>query len=201
MYGAGFGSSSRLYEAAAAELGMTPARWKSGGAGERIGFAVRPSPLGLLLVAATERGIAFLGLGEHEQRLERELREELPKAVLVRDDGGLGGFVEPVLKHLAGKLPHVDLPLDVRATAFQRRVWQELRKIPLGTTTTYKRIAEALGRPTAARAVARAVATNPVSVLIPCHRVIRGDGNLGGYRWGLERKERLLDREKREAAT
>ncbi|MBI1777646.1 MAG: bifunctional DNA-binding transcriptional regulator/O6-methylguanine-DNA methyltransferase Ada [Proteobacteria bacterium] len=198
LYGAGYGSSSRLYEKSGASLGMTPARYRQGGAGERVTYAIVASQLGRLLVAATARGVAMVALGESDRRLEAELAAELPGALLARDDSGLGAWVGPLVKHLAGKLPHLDLPVDVRATAFQRQVWEALRTIPTGTTTTYRDLARQIGQPSAARAVARACATNPVAVVVPCHRVVRGDGALGGYRWGMERKQALLEREKRE---
>jgi AraC family transcriptional regulator of adaptative response/methylated-DNA-[protein]-cysteine methyltransferase len=195
LYEAGYGSSSRLYERAAAQLGMTPATYQRGGRDMRIGYTVVPCPLGRLLLAGTERGISAVYLGDDDTKLESALRREYPAAEVVREDGRLGPWVEEVVTHLRGEQPHLDLPLDVQATAFQWRVWQELRAIPYGSTRTYAEVARALGRPTAARAVARACATNPVSVVIPCHRVVREDGGLGGYRWGLERKQDLLDRE------
>lgn len=200
MYGAGYGSASRLYENARAELGMTPARYKKGGVGEAVRFAIRRSPLDLLLVAATERGVCMIALGDDEGRLARELRTEFPGADLARDEAGLGAYVEPIVRHLSGKLPHLALPTDVRATAFQRRVWQELQRIPAGRTASYKDIAQRIGNPKAVRAVARACATNPVPLIVPCHRVVRADGDLGGYRWGAKRKQALLARERGEAA-
>jgi len=198
LYDAGFGSSSRLYERAPSHLGMTPATYRQGGAGMRIHYTITDSPLGRLLVAATERGISALYLGESDVRLESALRKEYPRAEISDDEAGakrLRGWLETVLQHLRGKEPHLDLPTDVQATAFQRRVWEELRRIPYGSTRTYTEIAHALGKPTAIRAVARACATNPVSVVVPCHRVVRQDGSLAGYRWGIERKRRLLEHE------
>jgi AraC family transcriptional regulator of adaptative response/methylated-DNA-[protein]-cysteine methyltransferase len=159
-------------------------------------YTVVACPLGRLLLAGTDRGISALYLGDADGPLEAALPREYPSATITRDDGGLRPWVAAVLDHLRGQRPHLDLPLDVQATAFQWRVWQELRAIPYGSTRTYHEIAEALGQPTAARAVARACATNPVSVVVPCHRVVRGDGGLGGYRWGLGRKQKLLDRER-----
>jgi AraC family transcriptional regulator of adaptative response/methylated-DNA-[protein]-cysteine methyltransferase len=196
MYEAGYGSSSRLYERASAQLGMTPATYRRGGRGMSIRYAVVDTPLGRLLLGATERGLSAVYLGDADAPLEAALRREYPEAEVVRDDAGLGGWLADLLEHLAGRRPHLELPLDVQATAFQRRVWQELQAIPYGATRTYREIAERIGRPTAARAVARACATNPVSVVVPCHRVVREDGGLGGYRWGLERKQKLLDQEK-----
>jgi len=195
LYEAGYGASSRLYERAPAELGMTPASYARGGKGARMAFTVAASPLGRLLVAATERGVSFLALGDDERKLENELRAEFPEAEIRRDDAVLGDWVARVVGHLEGRLPHLDLPLDVRATAFQRRVWAELVRIPQGVTRSYGEIAARLGKPKARRAVGRACATNPVSIAIPCHRAVREDGGLGGYRWGLARKRALLEAE------
>ncbi|MBI4276903.1 MAG: bifunctional DNA-binding transcriptional regulator/O6-methylguanine-DNA methyltransferase Ada [Armatimonadetes bacterium] len=196
QYAAGYGSSSRLYERAHAQLGMTPATYRRRGHGVRVGYTIVESALGRLLVAATGRGVCFISLGDSDAALETALVAEYPGAEIRRDESGLTPWVGAVVGYLGGQTPHLDLPLDVRATAFQWRVWQELRTIPTGTTRTYGEIARALGRPTAARAVARAVATNPVAVVIPCHRVVREDGGLGGYRWGVERKRTLLARER-----
>src|SRR3984885_4368279 len=195
LYDAGFGSSSRLYEPAPAQLGMTPATYRHGGAGMKIRYTIVSSPLGRLLVGATERGISALYLGKDDGSLENSLRKEYPRAEIRRDRNGLEGWVGKILAHVRGREPNLDLPTDVQATAFQRRVWEELRKIPYGTTRTYSQVARAIGKPTAIRAVARACATNPVSVVVPCHRVLREDGNLAGYRWGLERKQALLEHE------
>jgi AraC family transcriptional regulator, regulatory protein of adaptative response / methylated-DNA-[protein]-cysteine methyltransferase len=195
LYDAGFGSSSRLYERAPAQLGMTPATYRQGGAGMQINYTIVNSPLGRLLVGATTRGISALYLGKGDAALETALRKEYPRAEIARDRNGLEGWVGKILEHLRGREPNLDLPTDVQATAFQRRVWEELRKIPYGTTRTYSQVARAIGKPKAIRAVARACATNPVSVVVPCHRVVRQDGNLAGYRWGLERKLALLKRE------
>jgi len=195
LYDAGFGSSSRLYERAPAHLGMTPATYRQGGAGMKIHYTIVASPLGRLLVGATNRGISALYLGKDDGPLESSLRKEYPRAEIQRDRNGLEGWVGKILEHLRGREPNLDLPTDVQATAFQRRVWEELRKIPYGTTRTYSQVARAIGKPKAIRAVARACATNPVSVVVPCHRVVREDGNLAGYRWGLERKLALLEHE------
>ena len=199
LYDAGFGSSSRLYERAPSQLGMTPAAYRQGGAGMNIHFTTVDSPLGRLLVAATGRGISALYLGETDARLEAALRTEYPRAEIRRDRNGLEGWLKKILLHLRGSEPHLDLPTDVQATAFQRRVWEELRRIPYGSTRTYSQVARAIGRPSAVRAVARACATNPVSVVVPCHRVVREDGNLAGYRWGLPRKRALLEHESSQA--
>jgi AraC family transcriptional regulator, regulatory protein of adaptative response / methylated-DNA-[protein]-cysteine methyltransferase len=208
LYEAGYGSSSRLYERAPSHLGMTPAAYGRGGAGMQIHYAIVGSPLGRLLVGATDRGISALYLGESDGTLRAALRKEYPSADLFADGpgqgtkgpegsrrGSLGEWVGKILAHLRGQEPHLDLPTDVQATAFQRRVWEELRKIPYGATKTYTEVARAIGRPAAIRAVARACATNPVSVVVPCHRVVRQDGNLAGYRWGINRKRALLEKE------
>jgi AraC family transcriptional regulator of adaptative response/methylated-DNA-[protein]-cysteine methyltransferase len=200
LYGAGYGAPSRLYERAPGELGMTPASYARGGKGAAMRFAIVDSPLGRLLVAATATGISFLAFGDDDAALEAELRDEFPLAEIERDEEVLGAWTAAVLAHLEGAAPHVGLPLDVRATAFQRRVWSELLKIPVGATLTYSQIAGRLGKPKAQRAVGRACATNPVSLLIPCHRAIREDGGLGGYRWGLDRKQRLIESERARAA-
>ena len=195
-YGAGYGSASRVYERAQHDLGMTPASYARGGKGARIAFAIVDSPLGRLLVAATGKGICFLCVGDDDGALEAAVREEFPQAEsLQRDDAALGPAIDAVVAYLEGEVPHIDLPLDVRATAFQRRVWNELGAIPYGETRTYSEIARALGVPKGQRAVGRACATNPVSLLIPCHRALREDGSLGGYRWGLSRKRALLRHE------
>ncbi len=195
LYDAGFGSSSRLYERAPSQLGMTPATYRQGGAGMKINYTVVSSPLGRLLVGATTRGVSALYLGKEDTALEAALQKEYPRAEIHRDRNGLEGWVSKILEHLRGREPNLDLPTDVQATAFQRRVWEELRKIPYGSTRTYSEVAQAIGKPRAIRAVARACATNPVSVVVPCHRVVRQDGNLAGYRWGLDRKRSLLEHE------
>ena len=200
LYGAGYGSSSRLYERAPGQLGMTPATYRKGGAGASMRYAIIDSALGRLLVAATDRGLSFVGFGETDADLEAEMRDEFPAAEIARDDEALGGLVGPLVASLAGQSAALDLPLDVQATAFQRRVWEALRAIPLGEVRSYREVAESLGQPGAARAVGNACAHNPVPLVIPCHRVVRGDGGLGGYRWGPGRKETLLAHERRMAA-
>lgn len=195
LYEAGYGSSRGLYERASTHLGMTPNTYRRGGVGMTLRFTLTDCPLGRLLLAATERGVSAVYLGDRDPELEAALKKEYPAAAIGRDDEVLRDWLETLLEHLRGRQPHLDLPLDVQATAFQWRVWQELQRIPYGTTKSYSAIAAALGQPEAARAVARACATNPVSVIIPCHRVVREDGDLGGYRWGLARKRALLDRE------
>jgi AraC family transcriptional regulator of adaptative response/methylated-DNA-[protein]-cysteine methyltransferase len=196
LYETGYGSSSRVYERSNAQLGMTPATYRKGGKGMRIGYSIAKSPLGKVLVAATERGVSAVYLGDSENKLITELREEYPRAEISPAADVFGRWVREIMQRIEGKEPHFDLPLDLQATAFQRRVWQELQRIPRGATRTYSEVARALGRPRAVRAVARACATNPVSIVVPCHRVIREDGNLAGYRWGLSRKEQLLARER-----
>jgi AraC family transcriptional regulator of adaptative response/methylated-DNA-[protein]-cysteine methyltransferase len=194
LYAAGYSSTSRVYERAHAHLGMTPASYSRGGRGARIHYAVVPCPLGRLLVAATERGICRIAMGADDRSLERALRSEFPAAQIVADRGALTHALEALGGYWDGT-PRLDLPLDVRATAFQRVVWEALRKIPYGATRSYRAVAQAIGKPTAARAVARACATNPAALVVPCHRVVRETGELGGYRWGIERKRALIERE------
>jgi AraC family transcriptional regulator of adaptative response/methylated-DNA-[protein]-cysteine methyltransferase len=196
LYDAGYGSSSRLYERADTAFGMTPATYRRGGVGARIDFTIASSPLGRLLLAATARGVCRVMIGDDDGQLESDLRGEYPRAQIRRNDRILSKQVHELLEHLRGRSPHPDLPIDVRATAFQWRVWRQLRAIPYGETRTYQEVAAAIGKPTATRAVARACATNPVALLIPCHRVVRTDGSMGGYRWGIERKEKLIASEK-----
>ena len=203
-YSAGYGSSSRLYEKAVAQLGMTPATYRKGGAGVDIRYVVAESALGGTLVAATGKGICSVKIGDDPGVLIAELRQEFPEANLLRvDAGGVGeehadlrAWVVALLDYLDGRDMEIDLPMDVLATAFQWQVWRHLQQIPAGETRTYQEMAEALGKPTASRAVGRACATNPVAPIIPCHRAVRKDGGLAGYRWGLHRKEALLEMEK-----
>ncbi len=196
-YGAGYGSSSRVYEGAARRFGMTPASYAKGGAGVEIAYSLAATPLGLLLVAATAKGICLLVIGESEAEVTELLRAEFPKAAkLERDDLWLKPAIDEVVDYLAGTIPHPELPLDVRATAFQRQVWEQLLAIPPGETRSYGEVAEAAGAPRAARAVGTACARNPVALLVPCHRVTRGDGDMGAYRYGKERKAWLLAQEK-----
>jgi AraC family transcriptional regulator of adaptative response/methylated-DNA-[protein]-cysteine methyltransferase len=199
LYDAGFGSPSRLYEKAGQQLGMTPGAYRRGGAGMTIQFAIVASPLGRLLVAATSRGLCAVRFGENATELERELREEFPAAEIHRDDESLQAYLQPLLAHLQGENVTMNLPLDVRATAFQKKVWDALREIPLGQTRSYSEVARAIGDPKAVRAVATACASNPVALAVPCHRVVRSDGELAGYRWGIERKKKLLEQERRQS--
>jgi AraC family transcriptional regulator of adaptative response/methylated-DNA-[protein]-cysteine methyltransferase len=196
LYESGFNSSSRLYEHASAELGMTPATYSRGGRGVNINYTIVASPLGRLLVATTERGVCAVRMGDNDQKLERELHEEFPHAEINHADTALREPVEKILAHLAHHEPRLDLPLDIRATAFQLRVWQKLRESPYGRTVSYGDVAKSLGNPGAVRAVGRACATNPVALVIPCHRVVKEDKSLGGYRWGLDRKKTLLEAER-----
>ena len=196
MYDAGYGSSSRLYERAGAELGMTPATYSRAGHEMVIDYATAKSPLGYLLVAATSKGICAVRLGDTAEALEADLRSEYAAAQIRKSDGPLDDALKQILDHLNGKQPNLALPLDIRATAFQRQVWQALQSIPYGATRSYSDVAKSIGRPQAVRAVARACASNPVALVIPCHRVIREDKSMGGYRWGLGRKEALLEKEK-----
>lgn len=196
IYEAGFGSASQLYAQSDGKLGMTPGSWRDGGAGVRVRFATAECPVGRALVAATDRGVASVLLGDSDAELEAELRRELPRASLEPAGSALRGWVEEVLRRVAGDDPGRELPLDTPGTDFQRRVWAALGEIPPGETRSYGELAAELGRPGAARAVARACAANRLAVVVPCHRVLRADRELGGYRWGLERKRRLLDRER-----
>ena len=193
LYGAGYQSGSRLYENAHAKLGMTPATYRRSGAGMQIGFTIAASPIGRMLVAETERGVCSICFGDSDDALEQALRAEFSAAEIAPAPGR---HIQAILKHLKGEQRSLALPLDIQATAFQRRVWEELQRIPYAETRSYSQIASQLGRPAAARAVARACATNPVAIAIPCHRVVRGDGSLSGYRWGIERKRALLDKER-----
>lgn len=196
MYDAGYGSSSRLYEKSDAELGMTPASYARGGRGAKINYTTVACELGRLLVAATARGLCAVRLGDSDAELEAALREEFPEAKIEKDSASLGAYVEAILQHLAGEESGLRLPLDVRATAFQRRVWSYLQSIPYGEVQSYGEVAARLGQPSAVRAVARACATNGLALVIPCHRVVRSGGEAGGYRWGIERKHALIKRER-----
>jgi len=195
IYGAGFGSSSRAYAAAPAALGMTPARRRQGGKGIAIRFATAATPLGWVLVAASERGICAAELGDEPAALEAGLRARFPAASITAAGPELRDWAERILRFIATPDHAPDLPLDIRGTAFQARVWRALQRIPPGRTATYAEIAAAVGQPRAVRAVGRACATNPLMLLVPCHRVVRADGNLGGYRGGIARKRELLARE------
>ncbi|HEX2891664.1 bifunctional DNA-binding transcriptional regulator/O6-methylguanine-DNA methyltransferase Ada [Vineibacter terrae] len=204
LYGAGYGSSSRVYENADKVLGMTPATYRKGGAGARIAYAIADSDHGRVLVGATHKGIAAVYLGDNDTKLADDLHRDFPAAEIVRDNDALEPRVKAVLARLDGRKPSaidaVDLPLDIVGTAFQWRVWKALTDIPVGETLTYGAIAERLGEPGAARAVGRACATNPVAIVVPCHRAVGASGALTGYRWGVDRKRKILAEEKRRAA-
>ena len=193
---AGYGSSSRFYERAVPKLGMLPSTYKKGGQGMSVRFAIVDSPLGRLLVAATSRGVCAVSMGSSDADLARALEREYPAAAITEDADALSRWTQSILTHLAGRRPRLDLPLDVQATAFQWQVWNALSAIPYGETRSYGDVAAAIGRPRAARAVARACAANPVALAIPCHRVVTSAGGAGGYRWGPSRKRALLARER-----
>ncbi len=209
LYDAGYGSPSRVYETGAAKLGMTPARYRAGGEGEDIRWSIVATALGAAIVAATARGICMVELGEDAAALERKLQSEFPRARLTQVDAGRDEFLAPRVRAVADALAgargrarkssdavaEAQLPVDLIGTAFQKKVWDALMKIPAGETRSYAEVAVAIGAPTSARAVASACAHNRVAIVVPCHRVIRGDGSLGGYRWGLPMKQRLLERE------
>lgn len=200
IYDTGFGSSSRLYEKVDTHLGMTPAQYRAGGRQVAISYAAGDSALGRIMIGATDRGICFLQFGNSDQELLQRLAEEYPAATVQLmspdSEAQFQHWMEALDEHLAGKTPKLELPLDVRATAFQWKVWRYLQSIPYGEVKSYSEVAMDLGQPKAARAVARACATNRVALLIPCHRVIRGSGDLAGYKWGLDRKRALIDRER-----
>jgi len=176
---------------------MTPREYRRGGEGMKISYTIAESPLGKLLVAGTERGISAVCIGDSESTLKRALAGEYPKAEIKENSNGLRSWVGEIVEHLRGKVPDLNLPTDVRATAFQQAVWRELQRIPRGATRSYSEVARRLGHPKATRAVARACAMNPTALVVPCHRVVRNDGGLGGYRWGIGRKRQLLEQEKK----
>ena len=198
MTEAGYGSSSRLYERSPGALGMTPGTYRAGGPGARIAYTVAKSPIGALLVAATERGVCSVKIGGSDATLS-SLRSEFPRAQVRRDEAALGRWVRAIVRHLSGEDTRLDVPVDVRATAFQWRVYEALRAIPYGETRSYQEVARIVGAPKGARAVGHACATNPVAIVIPCHRVVRGDGTLGGYAYGLGMKRTLIDAERERA--
>lgn len=191
-YDAGYGSSSRLYEKSSRFLGMTPKAYKQHGKGQKIYYSVVKCPLGLLLLAATKKGVCAVRIGDSRQDLVEELKNEFKNADINETNSELSEWPQMLINYLAGSTPWPKLPYDVKATAFQRKIWGHLRTIPEGQTMHYSEIASAIGQPNAARAVARACATNPVAIVIPCHRVVPKAGGVGGYRWGPERKTKLL---------
>lgn len=204
IFSAGFGSTSRVYGESARNMGMTPLAYRSGGTGERIFHAYRDSALGPLLMAATDRGVCFAQFGDSRRQLEVALQAEFPNAELVRspqqDGADLDRWINALDRHLGAQAPRPDLPLDLRGTAFQLKVWRFLLSVKEGDVLSYGELAKGIGRPTAFRAVASACGANRVGVLIPCHRVLRGDGDIGGYRWGVDRKRTLLDKERKQQA-
>jgi len=195
MYDAGYSSSSRLYERTASQLGMTPDKYRRGAIAAPIRYTFADSPLGRMLIAATDKGICAIQFANSDEELEQGLRHEFPFANRRRDDDAMQAWKKDLLHQMRGQRLNTALPLDIQATAFQRRVWTQLQSIPFGATRSYAEVAKAIGQPTATRAVARACATNPVAVAIPCHRVVRKGGDMGGYRWGVERKKALLELE------
>jgi AraC family transcriptional regulator of adaptative response/methylated-DNA-[protein]-cysteine methyltransferase len=197
MTDAGYGSSSRFYERAVPKLGMSPSLYRRGGRGTQIRYAIVPSPLGRMLVAATPRGVCSIAFGASDVELERGLSAEYSAATIAKDEGTLALWTAAILRHLDDGAGTLDLPLDIRATAFQWQVWRALATIPRGETRSYSAVAATIGRPSAVRAVARACATNPAAIAIPCHRVVPSSGGVGGYRWGVSRKKALLARERR----
>ncbi|EDZ99951.1 transcriptional regulator, AraC family [Burkholderia sp. H160] len=196
---AGFGSPSRMYDSAPAELGMAPSAYRRKGAGLTVRYASAPNSLGFVLVAATDKGICKIGFGDDPAPLIDQLRGEFANAELREDAGRLAPFIAQIDAYLRGTRQHFDLPLDIASTAFKQRVWDALRRIPYGETRSYSQIAEAVGSPRAVRAVASACATNPVALVVPCHRVVQKGGALAGYRWGLPRKAALLENEAQHA--
>jgi AraC family transcriptional regulator of adaptative response/methylated-DNA-[protein]-cysteine methyltransferase len=196
LYAAGYGSSSRLYEKSDAQLGMTPRAYQRGGKGMNIGYTIVDCVLGRLLIAATLKGICFISLGDSDAQLVGALQHDYPNAEIHSQTNDLRDWVGAIVHHLNGKQPHLALPLDVQGTAFQKQVWNALCQIPYGQTRSYGELAAQLGKPNASRAVGRACATNPTAIVVPCHRALASNGKLTGYRWGVERKEKLLELEK-----
>lgn len=192
MHEAGYSSTSRLYSRTASELGMEPAKYRRGAIAAPIRYTCADSPLGRMLIAATDKGVCSIQFADSEEELEQGLKQEFPFAIRRRDDQGLAEIAQQLVRQVSGEAPPSSLPLDIRATAFQRRVWSYLQRIGFGETRSYSEVAKAIGRPSAVRAVARACATNPVAIAIPCHRVVSKNGRSGGYRWGMQRKETLL---------
>lgn len=199
MYDAGYSSSSRLYERTAAQLGMTPDKYRRGAIAAHIRYTCTGSPLGRMLVAATDKGVCAIQFANSDDELEQGLKREYPFAIRKRDEAALAPWKEQLLQRMRGQKLKAELPLDIQATAFQRRVWSYLQSIPFGATRSYSQVAKAIGQPAAQRAVARACASNPVAVAIPCHRVVRENGDMGGYRWGMDRKKALLEIERQRA--
>lgn len=199
MNDAGYSSTSRLYSRTASELGMEPAKYRRGAVAAAIRYTCADSPLGRILIATTEKGICSIQFADSDEELEQGLKQEFPFAMRRRDDRGMADLTQKLMRHMRGLGPAQSLPLDIQATAFQRRVWEHLKSIGFGETRSYSQVARAIRRPSAVRAVARACATNPVAIAIPCHRVLRSNGEMGGYRWGVERKQKLLNMEAQQA--
>lgn len=195
LYSAGYSSISSLYERTSEQLGMTPITYQNGGNAMQISYAIASCSLGYLLVASTQKGICAVKLGDRADSLETDLQQEFSSATLLQDNDYRQHWIEQILNFLSGNEPHIDLPLDICGTAFQQQVWQALQKIPYGETRTYQEIACAIGKPKAVRAVGSACGANPVALIVPCHRVLKSDGGLGGYAWGSDRKEKLLKQE------
>lgn len=200
LYSAGFGSSSRLYERACRKLGMTPGKYKNGGFGERILFVILETPFGDLLVAATKNGVCSIKFGNSETDLLELLHREFPQAEISVHSGELSPWINVIQQYFAGYSDSLNIPMDLQASAFRQKVWEELRRIPFGETRSYSQVAEAIGKPTAVRAVASACAANPIALVNPCHRVIHSDGSISGYRWGTEIKQGLLELERKNAS-
>lgn len=200
MYDAGYSSSSRLYERTASEMGMTPDKYRRGAIAAPIRYTIADSPLGRMLIGATDKGICAIQFANSDDELEHGLRHEFPFAIRRREDEKLESVTKRLLSHMRGEKLRASLPLDIQATAFQKKVWAYLQKIPFGSTRSYAAVAKGISQPTACRAVARACATNPVAVAIPCHRVVRENGDMGGYRWGVDRKKALLELEQEHRA-
>jgi AraC family transcriptional regulator of adaptative response/methylated-DNA-[protein]-cysteine methyltransferase len=200
LYDAGYSSSSRLYERTASQLGMTPDKYRRGAVAAAIRYTCTESPLGRMLVAATEKGICAIQFADTDDELVEGLKREFPFAMRKRDDTSMKSWTNTVLSQISGHKLNRSLPLDIQATAFQKRVWTHLQSLPFGMTQSYGEVAKAIGQPSAARAVARACASNRIAVAIPCHRVVRKDGDMGGYRWGVERKKTLLQLEQQGSA-
>lgn len=201
IYAAGYGSGSRVYESSEKTLGMLPSKYRSGGKGQSIRFTIAESPLGLLLVAATEKGVCCIELGDSRTALEQSLQQRFPAANVSEDKTDLQCSVAAIITFINTPDDGLTLPLDIQGTAFQQRVWKALQQIPPGATASYQELATAIGKPTAQRAVAQACGANKLALAIPCHRVVRSNGELGGYRWGVSRKDRLLENEKSVATT
>ncbi len=199
-YDAGYGSSSRVYERAGRRFGMTPGAYRRGGAGVRIGYEIVDCAFGRLLVGISDRGVCTVALGDDDAGLEHLLRRDFPKAMIERGAPARADWVRAIVEHLGGRAPRPDVPIDVQGTAFQWQVWHALQRIPRGSTMSYRAVADVIGHPNAARAVARACAGNRLAIIVPCHRVVREDGTPGGYRWGEERKQRILAAERNRSA-